>query len=98
MMSGGRLFAGFAASGARRLLLSALILISFVSLPAQAENSEILTLGTMAGPMANTERSQPATLLSWQDGMILVDAGDGAVVLRPGKRPVVLIGDDEKAF
>lgn len=92
MMSGGRLFAGFAASGARRLLLSALILISFVSLPAQAENSEILTLGTMAGPMANTERGQPATLLSWQDGMILVDAGDGAVdqLARAGVNSVML--------
>lgn len=38
---------------------------------------EIVTLGTMAGPMANPLRGQPATLLHWAGGMILVDAGDG---------------------
>lgn len=41
--------------------------------------SRIVTLGTMAGPMANPARAQTATLLQWPGGMILVDAGDGAV-------------------
>lgn len=79
MLSGEQPFSGFAASAARRLLLPALVLTSFSSLPAHAEQPEIVTLGTMAGPMANPGRSQPATLLRWQGGMILVDAGDGVV-------------------
>jgi ribonuclease BN (tRNA processing enzyme) len=79
MRGGGRSFLGVAISVARRLLLSASVLASFSSLPAQAERPEIVTLGTMAGPMANPKRSQPATLLRWRDGMILVDAGDGVV-------------------
>jgi ribonuclease BN (tRNA processing enzyme) len=32
----------------------------------------------MAGPLADPTRAQPATLLRWQGGMVLVDAGDGA--------------------
>jgi ribonuclease BN (tRNA processing enzyme) len=54
--------------------------------------------------MANQARSQPATLLRWASGMILVDAGDGpdpsqapSLSLRfdlPG-RSVVLTGDTE---
>lgn len=46
---------------------------------ATAPDSRIVTLGTMAGPMANPARSQPATLLQWPGGMVLIDAGDGAV-------------------
>ena len=40
--------------------------------------SQIITLGTMAGPLADPTRAQPATLLRWNGGMVLVDAGDGA--------------------
>jgi ribonuclease BN (tRNA processing enzyme) len=92
MRGGGQAFTGFVVSAARRGLLSATILASFVSLPAWAEQPEILTLGTMAGPMANPERSQPATLLRWHDGMILVDAGDGVVdqMARAGINSVML--------
>lgn len=46
---------------------------------AKVQSARIVTLGTMAGPMANPARAQPATLLQWPGGMILVDAGDGAV-------------------
>ena len=44
-----------------------------------APTAEIVTLGTMAGPMANPDRGQPATLLRWPGGMLLIDAGDGTV-------------------
>lgn len=40
--------------------------------------SQVITLGTMAGPLADPTRAQPATLLRWDGGMVLVDAGDGA--------------------
>lgn len=46
---------------------------------AREAQPEIITLGTMAGPMANPSRSQPATLLRWAGGTVLVDVGDGAV-------------------
>ena len=42
-----------------------------------ADPSRVVMLGTMAGPMANATRAQPATLLHGAGGMILVDAGDG---------------------
>ena len=37
-----------------------------------------VTLGTMAGPIASAQRSQPANLLHSGDQAILIDAGDGA--------------------
>ena len=39
---------------------------------------QVITLGTAAGPLARPGHSQPATLLRWSKGVILVDAGDGA--------------------
>lgn len=59
---------------------------------AEPVGSRIVTLGTMAGPMPNPARGQPATLLRWPGGMILVDAGDGAVeqMARAGVDPVPL--------
>jgi ribonuclease BN (tRNA processing enzyme) len=59
------------------LLSAALVLAGPVH--AGDPSARIVTLGTMAGPMANPARAQPATLLQWPGGMILVDAGDGAV-------------------
>ncbi len=44
-----------------------------------AQQAQVITLGTMAGPMANPQRSQPATLLKWDGGMVLVDVGDGTL-------------------
>lgn len=41
-------------------------------------NGEWITLGTMGGPIANAQRSQPANVLLTGAGAILVDAGDGA--------------------
>lgn len=45
---------------------------------AQAPASRWITLGTMAGPIANRDRAQPANLLQGGGRSILVDAGDGA--------------------
>jgi hypothetical protein len=53
MRGGGRAAVGFAVSAARCLLLSVFVLASLVGLPARAEQPEIVTLGTMAGPMGN---------------------------------------------
>lgn len=80
----------------RGRLLQAAILSAALSLAGQAHAgvpaTRIVTLGTMAGPMANPERGQPATPLQWPGGMILVDAGDGAVdqMARAGIDPVPL--------
>ncbi len=62
----------------RAALLSAALVIAGPA-AAKAPPARIVTLGTMAGPMANPARAQPATLLQWPGGMVLVDAGDGAV-------------------
>lgn len=40
--------------------------------------STFITLGTMAGPIPDAQRSQPANLLLTGDQAILIDAGDGA--------------------
>lgn len=61
------------------LLLAAGLSLGASTTAAQTRPAEIVTLGTMAGPMANPLRAQPATLLRWSGGMILVDAGDGVV-------------------
>jgi ribonuclease BN (tRNA processing enzyme) len=68
-----------AGHAARCVLLSAALVTGLGAAQAKSPQPEIVTLGTMAGPMANPARSQPATLLHWAGGMILVDAGDGAV-------------------
>ena len=50
------------------------------SLMAQVSSSanEFITLGTMAGPYPDPERSQPANALILGDDVYLIDAGDGA--------------------
>jgi len=60
-------------------LLSIAVIIGIGTAQAKTSQAEIITLGTMAGPMANRLRSQPATLLRWPGRMILVDAGDGVI-------------------
>lgn len=67
----------FARTGLAFALFAALLAPGSVG--ASTPEVRIVTLGTMAGPMANPERSQPATLLQWPGGMILVDVGDAAV-------------------
>jgi ribonuclease BN (tRNA processing enzyme) len=79
MRSGERELTHMAARAARGVLLSAMLVAGLGAVHAKSQQPEIVTLGTMAGPMANPARSQPATLLHWAGGMILVDAGDGAV-------------------
>lgn len=75
----------------KTILLSAVLLASGQA-QATAAPARIVTLGTMAGPMANPLRGQPATLLQWPDGMLLVDAGDGVVdqLAKAGIDPVPL--------
>jgi len=58
-------------------LLVATLAVEGVDAKPKAQGVEIVTLGTAAGPMANTERAQPATMLRWSARMILIDAGDG---------------------
>jgi ribonuclease BN (tRNA processing enzyme) len=60
-------------------LLSGALLTGPSAAQTGAPQAQIVTLGTMAGPMANPVRSQPATLLRWPGGMVLVDVGDGAI-------------------
>lgn len=64
---------------AQAVLLATLFLGGIGQAQPVAPQAEIVTLGTMAGPMANPERGQPATLLRWPDGMLLIDVGDGTV-------------------
>lgn len=73
------------------VLLSAALPVGSAA-AAKTPQAEIVTLGTMAGPMANPARSQPATLLRWPGGMVLVDVGDGAIeqMARAGIDPVPL--------
>jgi len=80
----------FARTGLAFALFAALLAPGSVG--ASTPEARIVTLGTMAGPMANPERSQPATLLQWPGGMILVDVGDAAVeqMARAGIDPVPL--------
>lgn len=80
----------FACTGLAFALFAALL--APASVRASAPEARIVTLGTMAGPMANPQRSQPATLLQWPGGMILVDVGDATVeqMARAGIDPVPL--------
>lgn len=75
----------------KTILLSA-ALLACGQVQAKADEPRIVTLGTMAGPMANPLRGQPATLLQWPGGMLLVDAGDGVVdqLAKAGINPVPL--------
>jgi ribonuclease BN (tRNA processing enzyme) len=64
-----------------RLLLSlCLLLQAAAAVAAQSTTQQwtFVTLGTMAGPVANARRSQPANLLHNADQAILIDVGDGA--------------------
>lgn len=47
--------------------------------PAYGGADGFITLGTMGGPVASGERSQPANALIHRGAVYLVDAGDGAV-------------------
>lgn len=93
MRRGEREFIDVAARAARAVLLSAALVTGLSTAQAKSLQPEIVTLGTMAGPMANPARGQPATLLRWASGMILVDAGDGTVeqMARAGINPVPLM-------
>lgn len=77
-------------------LLGFLLAAAALLVPAMAEGApsvapQIITLGTMAGPMASADRAQPATLLRWPGGMVLVDAGDGVTdqMAKAGIDPVI---------
>jgi ribonuclease BN (tRNA processing enzyme) len=64
----------------RILLVLCLLLQAGLAAAAQstAQRWTFVTLGTVAGPVASAQRSQPANLLHNADQAILVDAGDGA--------------------
>ncbi|MEJ6011910.1 MBL fold metallo-hydrolase [Novosphingobium aquae] len=83
------------ASGLRGIgliLAAGTLLVPVSAAAASSETPQVVTLGTMAGPMANAQRAQPATLLRWQGGMVLVDAGDGVTdqLAQAGADPVKL--------
>ncbi|MFD1767080.1 MBL fold metallo-hydrolase [Sphingorhabdus buctiana] len=84
--------ASVAVLAAKGILFAAAILAGSSRAATTDAQPEIITLGTMAGPMPNPSRGQPATLLRWEGGMILVDAGDGAVeqMARAGIDPLPL--------
>jgi glyoxylase-like metal-dependent hydrolase (beta-lactamase superfamily II) len=92
MCGGETRLAGAAVRFAQGLFISAALVSGVGTAQARVPQSEIVTLGTMAGPMTNPERSQPATLLRWPGGMVLVDGGDVAVeqMSRAGIDPVSL--------
>lgn len=79
MHGGGKGSSGAALLATLGVLFSAAVVAGPGRADAREAQAEIVTLGTMAGPMANSSRSQPATLLHWAGGMVLVDVGDGAV-------------------
>lgn len=60
-------------------LLSCMVMTSSVLAEGQNKSSEWITLGTMAGPLPNAFRSQPANALIANGHTYLVDVGDGAV-------------------
>ncbi|MBF7015314.1 MBL fold metallo-hydrolase (plasmid) [Novosphingobium resinovorum] len=75
-------------SAVTRVLVSLLMLAasqtSVAAQPVSGEKSpgtglRWITLGTMGGPIASSERSQPANLLLLGDDAYLVDCGDGAI-------------------
>lgn len=71
---------GWAKSGTRAIALALTIYAATLGAETAGKAAappEVVTLGTMAGPIADPGRSQPATLLRWPGGMLLVDAGDG---------------------
>lgn len=61
----------------RSLVLAVVALVAVSPADAQQRASTWVTLGTMGGPIASPDRSQPANVLLVQSGAILVDAGDG---------------------
>lgn len=63
-----------------KLLATAVTILLSAAVCAAAEPySRFITLGTMAGPNAEAERSQPANLLVVNGDLYFVDAGDGAI-------------------
>ena len=61
------------------LATAAAILLSAAVCADDEPYSRFITLGTMAGPNAEAERSQPANLLVVNGDLYFVDAGDGAI-------------------
>jgi len=63
----------------RSTLLPLLLLVTAASvIQAQPEEIVFMTLGTASGPDAVPDRAQPSNLLISEDGIYVVDAGDGA--------------------
>ncbi|MCW1986034.1 UNVERIFIED_ORG: ribonuclease BN (tRNA processing enzyme) [Sphingomonas sp. R1F5B] len=64
----------------RHALFTALLLLGAApACAAPAPASQWITLGTAGGPVASPTRSQPANLLVTEQGIYLVDCGDGCV-------------------
>ena len=57
----------------------ATLLLSATACAYNAPHNEFITLGTIAGPDAQPDRSQPANALVVNEDLYFVDAGDGAV-------------------
>ena len=55
------------------------LFLSVTACAEEAPRNEFITLGTIAGPVSNATRAQPANALTVNDDLYLVDAGDGAV-------------------
>ena len=53
--------------------------VSVIACAEEGPTNEFITLGTIAGPVSNANRAQPANALTVNDDLYLVDAGDGAV-------------------
>lgn len=71
-----------------RLIVTATVLLLSATACAEKEpakesmaepTNEFITLGTIAGPVSNANRAQPANALTVNDDLYLVDAGDGAI-------------------
>jgi ribonuclease BN (tRNA processing enzyme) len=64
----------------RNLFLAITVLsLSIMACADEGPTNEFITLGTIAGPVSNATRAQPANALIVNDDLYLVDAGDGAV-------------------
>lgn len=62
----------------RNLSIACLAMGSMVVSALAEDHGEFVTLGTQGGPLANAVRSQPANALVLENGVYLVDVGDGA--------------------
>ena len=67
----------------RAMLLLGTVVSMFATIQAFAAptgpNLTFTTLGTNSGPVPNPARSEPASLIRYQEQTILVDVGDGAI-------------------